>query len=546
MVILSVAVNDAFHVPVFQKTTSLDKHLLSNKLSIKIRMSGELPVIEPLFKGLNDDIKRKSPYFLSEFKDGFKTKVLSASFFLFFACLAPAIAFGSLLTLVTGGMMGTIEAVGATALGGLLYALFSGQPLTIIGTTGPLLAFVKVLYSACLKHNLPFLPVYSWVGMWSSLLLFISSITSTSNVVSYFTRFTDDIFSMLISMIFIIEAIRELFGYFMNPAITGLSACLSIISAFVTLFSITTLSSLRKSQFFHRNIREIIADFAPTLGVIFGIFVSKLLSSRYACPLDTLRVPEVLATTTGRPWLVDIFSIPMNIRLLCFLPAVMAYVLLFMDQNITVHLVMSKENKLKKGSGLHLDMLVISAVTALTSLFGMPWMVAATVRSLAHVRSLRVYETTDENETNEPQFKMVGVLEQRVSGLLIHGLITAALIFKRDLLRLIPVSVITGLFLFLGTSSIESTDLFERTKLFISDERDIKKNTSWYSKMSLGRVKLFTSIQLALLSGMWWIKGTKFGVLFPVLIGALAPVRVAIEKFNIFSKAELDSIDEQI
>jgi hypothetical protein len=60
--------------------------------------------------------------------------------------------------------MGTMEAVGATALGGVLYALFSGQPITIIGTTGPLLAFLKVLYEACKSQGVPFLTVYAWVG----------------------------------------------------------------------------------------------------------------------------------------------------------------------------------------------------------------------------------------------------------------------------------------------------------------------------------------------------------------------------------------------
>ncbi len=59
----------------------------------------------------------------------------------------------------------------------------TGQPLTIIGTTGPLLAFLKVLFDACNKANVPFLPVYAWTGLWSSLLLFLSSFFSLSNVV---------------------------------------------------------------------------------------------------------------------------------------------------------------------------------------------------------------------------------------------------------------------------------------------------------------------------------------------------------------------------
>jgi hypothetical protein len=109
-----------------------------------------------------------------------------------------------------------------------------------------------------------------------------------------------------------------------------------------------------------------------------------------------LRVPEVIATTSGRPWLVDIFAVSPKIRLLCILPALMATVLLFMDQNITVRLIMSRKNKLRKGSGIHLDMLAVSVVTAVTSVLGMPWMVAATVRSLAHLRSLQVYDTVSQ------------------------------------------------------------------------------------------------------------------------------------------------------
>jgi hypothetical protein len=62
---------------------------------------------------------------------------------------------------------------------------------------------------------------------------------------------------------------------------------------------------------------------------------------------------------------------------------------LFMDQNITVRLIMAKQNKLKKGNGIHLDMFVVATAAAICSVLGFPQMVAATVRSLAHLRSLR-------------------------------------------------------------------------------------------------------------------------------------------------------------
>ena len=524
--------------------------------SSRMTAPASFPLVEPLGKGLLEDIKRKSPHYKSDFTDGLTVKSLSAIVFLFFACLAPAIAFGGLLGFATNGQMGTMETVGATAIGGVIYALLSAQPLTIIGTTGPLLAFLKVLYDACVTYNLPFLPVYSWVGLWSSFFLLLSSFFSLSNVVEYFTRFTDDIFSTLISVIFIAEAVKNLSGNFTNPAVTGMQSFITLFVALTTFFTGRKLSGLRRSPFLTRKVREVVSDFAPTIGVLTGIGAAAVATKKYDISLPMLTVPTLLSTTCGRPWLVDIFAVSNKVKLLCFFPAVMATVLLFMDQNITVRLIMSKENKLKKGSGLHLDMYVVSVVTAITSLLGMPWMVAATVRSLAHMRSLKQYKITDgitvgSNGSNldvasQATVEVTGVQEQRLTGLMIHSLIGYAIIYMRPLLQRIPNAVLTGLFLYLGISSITTTDLFDRFKLFFTDKRDVPIGYTWSSGVSLQRTKLFTSIQVLLIAAMWWVKETKLGVFFPVLIGVLAPVRIALEKCNIFTKIELDLLDGEI
>lgn len=506
-------------------------------------------VFEPPLLGLRQDLKRKSPHFISEWTDGFNVKAVASTFFLFFACLAPAVAFGGLLGTATGGAMGTMETVGATALGGMIYAMFSAQPLTIIGTTGPLLAFLNVLYATCQSKGIPFLPVYAWTGLWSAGMLLFASVFSTSNVVNFFTQFTDDIFSTLISVIFIYEACRDIFKNFTNPAISGLRASITLITAATTYITINTLKALRGTPYLPREIRTKLSDFAPTLGVLSGVGLSKWLTTKYGCAIPMLAVPDVFATTSGRPWIVDIFSLDPKLRLLCFLPALMATTLLFMDQNITVHLVMSKENKLKKGSGLHLDMLVVSAVTALMSILGMPWMVAATVRSIAHVNSLKNFDVVGKTDKDPGTLQCTGVQEQRVSGLAIHSLIGAAIIFNRDLLRQIPTAVLTGLFMYLGTSSIDQTDFYDRAKLFVTDDRDVPQNKPWSPKMmasKLGRTKLFTAIQLALLGGMWYVKVTKWGVFFPIFIGMLAPIRIAMEKFGIFKKEELAVLDSSL
>ena len=147
-----------------------------------------------------------------------------------------------------------------------------------------------------------------------------------------------------------------------------------------------------------------------------------------------------------------------------------ATVLLFLDQNITVRLVNNPRWSMKKGrrdnnyiDGMHLDMLVISILTAVQSLLGIPWLVAATVRSLSHVGALAKYEGE----------KVVGTLEQRVSGAAIHSLIGMSILFDgpRRLLTKIPLPVLLGLFMYLGTTTLPGNEMWER---FLDLFRDMK------------------------------------------------------------------------
>lgn len=57
---------------------------------------------------------------------------------------------------------------------------------------------------------------------------------------------------------------------------------------------------------------------------------------------------------------------------------------------------------------MNLDMGIVAALTAGCSVFGLPWLVAATVRSLAHVKSLTKYE-----QLGWGKERIAGVAEQR-------------------------------------------------------------------------------------------------------------------------------------
>lgn len=79
-----------------------------------------------------------------------------------------------------------------------------------------------------------------------------------------------------------------------------------------------------------------------------------------------------------------------------------------------------KERKLKKGSGYHIDQLILGFLTFLGGLFGLPWMCAATVRTVAHISALSEYSSTHA-PGEKPQ--LLGVKEQRVTNFCVHLLI---------------------------------------------------------------------------------------------------------------------------
>lgn len=96
--------------------------------------------------GLALDIKRRAKFYLSDFKDGFNLQCLLTSIFLYFSVFAPNIAFGSILDKKTDGWLGVSEVIFATCLCGILFGLLAGQPLIIIGVTGPVLVFEQTIY----------------------------------------------------------------------------------------------------------------------------------------------------------------------------------------------------------------------------------------------------------------------------------------------------------------------------------------------------------------------------------------------------------------
>lgn len=484
------------------------------------------------FGCLRLDLARLAGRYASDFSDGMKTKTVASVLFLFFACLAPAIAFGGLLSVMTEGQIGVVETIVASAAGGIVYALFAGQPLTILGSTGPVIIFMGMLYPLTKAMDIPYLPSVAWVGLWTCFLLILLTALDSCCWIRYFTRFTDEIFAALISLIFIVEAGKDLVLVFTDHRVPKDTALLSLVLALGTFGIASHLSKFRQSPYLRRQVREFLADFGPALAMAMMTVVAFTL---HEVNLETLSVPEDIVTTSGRAWIVNPLDTPIWARWAAALPAALVTILVYLDQNITVRLVNSPDHKLKKGSGYHLDLLLVGLLIGAFSLFGLPWMVAATVRSLNHVRSLATNDTGTD--------RVVGVIETRLSGLLVHLLLACSL-FLLQALAYIPMSVLFGLFLYMGVASMTGNTFFERLRLWVMDPLRFPTD-SIIRAIPARTVHRYTLVQLFCLIVLWIVKASPLGLLFPIFIALLVPVRQSLEgRFRDEHLALLDAEEE--
>lgn len=476
--------------------------------------------------GIVLDVKRRLAHYKADFVDGFHPKAVGATAFLLFACLAPAITFGGVMADQTGGQIGAVEMLAATALCGVLYSLFSGSPLIILGGTGPLLVITAILYGLCESWGLPFLAVYAWVGIWTMVLLLLLALFDAGALMRHFTRFTDEIFAALISVIFIVEAVKAILGFFrLEPGEKHDAAFLSVLLALGCFYVATSLFRFRRSRYLAGWVREFLADFGPTIAIATMTLAAVSFNE---VELAGLQAPDVFAPTTEREWMVDLFAVPGWIYIAALVPAILVATLVYLDQNITARVVNAPDNKLARGSAYHLDLALVGLLVGLCSMFGLPWLVAATVRSLNHVRALATVEERRHSDGSTSE-RIIHTRETRVTGLVIHLLIGVSLL-ALPMIKRIPMPVLYGLFLYMGVMSLRGNQFFERVLLWTTDPsryptthylRDVPKST----------VHRYTAVQVASLAVLWVVKMSAIAILFPVCIALLAPLRLLLGRF---------------
>ncbi|NXK70781.1 B3AT protein, partial [Sylvietta virens] len=482
------------------------------------------------FGGLVRDIRRRYPKYLSDIKDALNPQCLAAVIFIYFAALSPAITFGGLLG--NGrDRLGTLPGTGMSPQLGV--GLGASPPSAPSHGDAPagLLPLIPAPRGAgwghsafCSSNGMEYIVGRVWIGFWLILLVLVVVACEGSFLVRYLSRYTQEIFSFLISLIFIFETFSKLVTIFRNHPLKreynvqpqfqpGVpepnTALLSLVLMAGTFFLAFFLRKFKNSSFLPGKVRRLIGDFGVPISIFIMALADFFINDTYT---QKLSVPKGLQVTnsTARGWFINPMGqnnpFPIWMMFASVIPALLVFILIFLETQITTLIVSKPERKLVKGTGFHLDLLLIVAMGGLAALFGMPWLSATTVRTITHANALTIM-----SKTSAPGEKsqILEVKEQRISGLLV---------------AYIPLAVLFGIFLYMGVTSLFGIQLFDRILLLLKPPK-YHPDEPYVTRVKTWRMHLFTFTQIVFLVVLWVVKSTPASLALPFVLILTVPLR---------------------
>ncbi|XP_056654182.1 electroneutral sodium bicarbonate exchanger 1 isoform X6 [Monodelphis domestica] len=556
-----------------------------------------------LFGGLVLDIKRKAPWYWSDYRDALSLQCLASFLFLYCACMSPVITFGGLLGEATEGRISAIESLFGASMTGIAYSLFAGQALTILGSTGPVLVFEKILFKFCKDYALSYLSLRACIGLWTAFLCIVLVATDASSLVCYITRFTEEAFASLICIIFIYEAIEKLIHlgetypihmhseldhlslyyckctipkdpsnhtlqYWKDHNIVAaetswanltVSECQELHGEFtgsacghhgpytpdvlfwscILFFTTFILSSTLKTFKTSHYFPTRVRSMVSDFAVFLTIFTMVILDFLIGVPSPKLQVPSVFKPTRDDRGWI-INPIGPNPWWTVIAAIIPALLCtILIFMDQQITAVIINRKEHKLKKGCGYHLDLLMVAVML----GVCSVMGLPWFVAATVLSItHVNSLKLESECSAPgeQPKFLGIREQRVTGLMIFVLMGCS-VFMTAVLKFIPMPVLYGVFLYMGVSSLRGIQFFDRLKLFGMPAKH-QPDFIYLRHVPLRKVHLFTLIQLTCLVLLWAIKASPAAIIFPMMVLALVFVRKVMDLC--FSKRELSWLDD--
>ncbi|XP_055150768.1 electroneutral sodium bicarbonate exchanger 1 isoform X3 [Symphalangus syndactylus] len=418
-----------------------------------------------LFGGLVLDIKRKAPWYWSDYRDALSLQCLASFLFLYCACMSPVITFGGLLGEATEGRISAIESLFGASMTGIAYSLFAGQALTILGSTGPVLVFEKILFKFCKDYALSYLSLRACIGLWTAFLCIVLVATDASSLVCYITRFTEEAFASLICIIFIYEAIEKL------------------------IHLAETYPIHMHSQLDHLSL--------------------------YYC---RCALPENPNNHTLQYW-KDHNIVTAEVHW----------------ANLTVSECQEMHGEFMGSACGHHGPYTPDVLFWSCILFFTTFILSSTLKTFKTSRYFptRVRSMVSDFAVFLTIFTMV-IIDFLIG-------VPSPKLQVPSVFKFIPMPVLYGVFLYMGVSSLQGIQFFDRLKLFGMPAKH-QPDFIYLRHVPLRKVHLFTLIQLTCLVLLWVIKASPAAIVFPMMVLALVFVRKVMDLC--FSKRELSWLDD--
>ncbi|PWA78551.1 HCO3- transporter family [Artemisia annua] len=362
--------------------------------------------IKSPFRGIAQDVRGRALCYKKDWTPGISSRVgiLAPATYIFFASALPVIAFGEQLSRDTDGSLSTVETLISTAMCGIIHSILGGQPLLILGVAEPTVIMYTYLYNfAKGKQDLGqklFLAWAGWVCTWTAMFLFLLAIFNACAIINRFTRIAGETFGMLISVLFIQEAIKGVVSEFKIPKnedpdnvkyqfqwlyINGL---LAIVFSFGLLYTALKSRKARSWWYGTGKLRSFIADYGVPLMVVVWTALS------FAVPSDIpsgvprrLFSPLLWESESSYHW-TDMGKVPLVYISAAIIPAIMVAGLYFFDHTVASQLAQQKDFNLKNPPAYHYDILLLGFMTLLCGLLGLPPSNGVLPQSPMHTKSL--------------------------------------------------------------------------------------------------------------------------------------------------------------
>ncbi|XP_062385894.1 sodium bicarbonate cotransporter 3-like isoform X3 [Sardina pilchardus] len=558
-----------------------------------------------IFGGLVMDVKRKLPFYWSDVRDSFNLQCLASILFLYCACMSPVITFGGLLGEATKGNISAIESLFGASLTGMAYSVFAGQPLTILGSTGPVLVFEKILFKFCKDYGLSYLSLRTCIGLWTAFLCLVLVATDASSLVCYITRFTEEAFAALICIIFIYEALEKLFDLgehfpvnkqsnLDNITLTtcqcappakvtnetldvwnqtghtsatipwsslNVSMCNAMHGDFegsgcghhgpyipdvlfwsiILFFSTFFLSSFLKQFKTERYFPTKVRSTISDFAVFLTIMIMVLVDYLMGIPSPKLNVPDRFEPTSKNRGWL---MDPIGPNPWWTIPIAVLPALLctiLIFMDQQITAVIINRKEHKLKKGCGYH-LDLLIVGVMLGVCSIMGLPWFVAATVLSITHVNSLKVESGCSAPGEQPKFLGIREQRVTGLLIFTLMGLS-VFMTRALKFIPMPVLYGVFLYMGVSSLRGIQFFDRIKLFGMPAKH-QPDLIYLRYVPLWKVHVFTLVQLTCLVLLWVIKASNAAVVFPMMVLALVFIRKLLDFF--FTKRELSWLDDNL